>query len=262
MATTTAIVTGVPEIVFNFCLQDESNGNVMQINSTTGDYQFTNCSFSGFTVSGRGTVLVKGSQMTLEDNLTDRQLLVKVDNGVNKGIASLRVFAQGTTLTIQDRDTTNNVCPCTGVLMTREEMALQIVRASGVSSPPTPLGHTFADVPPSRWSFAWIEDLARRRVTLGCGGGNYCPDGLVTREQMAAFIIRSLHEPGYVPPTPRSQRFADVPPINPFYAYIEELAARGITFGCGGGNYCPTSVVTREQMRLFLMRAYGFTMDQ
>ena len=67
----------------------------------------------------------------------------------------------------------------------------------------------------------------------------------------------ALHEPGYVPPTPAMQRFADVPPSNPFYAHIEEMAVRGITLGCGGGNYCPTASVTRAQMAAFLVRAFN-----
>jgi hypothetical protein len=40
---------------------------------------------------------------------------------------------------------------------------------------------------------------------------------------MAAFIIRALHPPGYIPPTPEMQRFPDVPPTNAFYAHIVEL---------------------------------------
>jgi hypothetical protein len=36
---------------------------------------------------------------------------------------------------------------------------------------------------------------------------------------------------------------------------INRMAAAGITNGCGGGVYCPTQVVTREQMAAFLHRA-------
>jgi S-layer homology domain len=92
-------------------------------------------------------------------------------------------------------------------------------------------------------------------ITGGCGGGNYCPGAPVTREQMAAFIIRALGE--FSPPFPAGQRFLDVPFWNPFYAFIERMAVLGITGGCGGGNYCPTSPVTREQMAAFIIRALG-----
>jgi hypothetical protein len=53
------------------------------------------------------------------------------------------------------------------------------------------------------------------------------------------------------------QLFADVPPSNPFFTNIQDLALSGVTSGCGGGNYCPTDPVTREQMAAFLNRGLG-----
>jgi hypothetical protein len=38
-------------------------------------------------------------------------------------------------------------------------------------------------------------------------------------------------------------------------AWIEQLAAEGITSGCGNNNYCPTMPVTRDQMSVFLLKA-------
>jgi hypothetical protein len=148
-----------------------------------------------------------------------------------------------------------NYCP--GSNVTREQMAAFIIRALGDFNPPPPATQRFGDVPSSNPFYGFIEQMAVRQITLGCGGGNYCPTANVTREQIAAFIIRALHEPGYVPPAPGSQRFADVPSSNPFYAHIEEMAVRAITLGCGGGNYCPTANVTRGQMAAFLVRAFG-----
>jgi hypothetical protein len=148
-----------------------------------------------------------------------------------------------------------NYCPDPAV--TREQMAVFLIRAAGDFNPPTPGAQRFADVPSTNPFYAFIEQMAVRGITSGCGGGNYCPTANVTREQMAAFIIRALHEPGYVPPTNVPQRFADVPSSNPFYGHIEEMAVRQITLGCGGGNYCPTANVTRGQMAAFLVRAFG-----
>ncbi len=51
-----------------------------------------------------------------------------------------------------------------------------------------------------------------------------------------------------------SHNFADVPNANPFHADISALAASGVTTGCGGGNYCPSAFVTREQMAAFMNR--------
>jgi len=56
------------------------------------------------------------------------------------------------------------------------------------------------------------------------------------------------------PPTPT---FNDVPTDHMFYPYIEALVASGITAGCGSGNYCPDSPLTRGQMAVFLSKALG-----
>ncbi len=49
--------------------------------------------------------------------------------------------------------------------------------------------------------------------------------------------------------------FADVTCTTPYDAWIEQFAADGITGGCGGGNYCPNTTVTRAQMAVFIERA-------
>ena len=41
-------------------------------------------------------------------------------------------------------------------------------------------------------SIVWIY---AEEITLGCGGGRYCPLDFVTREQMASFLARALHLP-------------------------------------------------------------------
>jgi hypothetical protein len=61
---------------------------------------------------------------------------------------------------------------------------------------------TFNDVPPSHKFFADVEAVAAAGITSGCpqGTNNYCPDGLVTRGQMAAFLNRlGALGPGKVP---------------------------------------------------------------
>ena len=60
-----------------------------------------------------------------------------------------------------------------------------------------------------------------------------------------------------VSPAPGSPTFGDVPTNHPFFQYIEALAASGITGGCGSGNYCPDTPVTRGQMAVFLAKALG-----
>jgi hypothetical protein len=51
--------------------------------------------------------------------------------------------------------------------------------------------------------------------------------------------------------------FLDVPTNHWAAAWIERLAAEGITAGCGGGNYCPGTPVTRDQMAVFLLKTFN-----
>lgn len=60
-----------------------------------------------------------------------------------------------------------------------------------------------------------------------------------------------------VSPSPGAATFSDVPTDHSFFRFVEALAAAGITGGCGGGNYCPNSPVTRGQMAVFLSIALG-----
>lgn len=95
---------------FDACLQDESSGNILQVNSSNGSYQFTNC--RGLTSGGTGTITTKGCLVTLQVNGPDRRVLARIDTCVKTGIASIQIFLQASTFTILDRNTTNNTCSC------------------------------------------------------------------------------------------------------------------------------------------------------
>jgi hypothetical protein len=117
----------------------------------------------------------------------------------------------------------------------------------------------FADVPAASPFCRWIEELVRRGVTAGCGGGNFCPQQAVTREQMAVLILRTAH-PALDPPSCGMPMFADVPDSSPYCRWIEELVRRGVTAGCGGGNFCPQQAVTREQMAVFIVKTFDLSL--
>jgi uncharacterized delta-60 repeat protein len=96
---------------FDICLQDDSTGNLLQFNSTTGDYQFTRCGGS-LVLGGKGSLISRGGTFTLQDYEADRRVLARVDTSVNRGTASVQIFSQATTFTITDRNTLNNTCTC------------------------------------------------------------------------------------------------------------------------------------------------------
>jgi hypothetical protein len=118
----------------------------------------------------------------------------------------------------------------------------------------------FGDVPASSPYCAWIEELARRGVVTGCGGGSSCPTLVVSRESLAVYVLKTLEGPAYFPSPCATPVFNDVPGSSPFCPWVEELARRGVVTGCGGGNYCPTLAVSREQMAVFLTVTFGLVL--
>jgi hypothetical protein len=125
-------------------------------------------------------------------------------------------------------------------------MASFLVRAMELT--PLPTG-PFADISSSIHALN-INALAAAGITTGCSANAYCPDQVVSREQMATFLTRALEL------TPTQHNFADVG-TGTHAQDIGAIAAAGITTGCGPGLYCPFDWVTREQMASFLARAFA-----
>jgi len=98
-----------------------------------------------------------------------------------------------------------------------------------------------------------VDWLAEQEITLGCTTTTYCPDGTVTRAEMAAFLWRLEGSPeGSVP-----AGFGDVPE-DAFYGDAADwLLAAGITTGCTTSSYCPQGAVTRAEIFTFLNRLEG-----
>ncbi len=110
--------------------------------------------------------------------------------------------------------------------------------------PPPP----FRDIAASKF-YSDIVWLAESGITAGCGDGKFCPNGNVTRGQMASFLVRAFT----LPATGRDY-FSD-DGSNKHEANINRLAAAGITAGCDDDRFCPNGLVTRAQMATFMSKA-------
>ena len=148
---------------------------------------------------------------------------------------------------------------CPENVVTRAQMSVFLEK--GVHYPnaftPPDLVPTFNDTV-GYWAEDWIEALRNDGITGGCGTNLYCPEGSVTRAQMAVFLLKSKYGGGYTPPAVgASTGFSDVPTSHWAAPWIKQLAAEGITGGCGTGIYCPESPVTRAQMAVFLVKTFN-----
>jgi ELWxxDGT repeat protein len=114
---------------------------------------------------------------------------------------------------------------------------------------------TFADVATDHWAWRFVEALVTSGLTTGCGGDRYCPDLPVKRAEAAAFLVRAAHGSAFVPPPATGTVFQDVPAGHWAAPWIEQLAADGVTSGCGGGNFCPADPLTRAEVAVLLLKA-------
>jgi hypothetical protein len=152
---------------------------------------------------------------------------------------------------------------CPTDLVTRADMAGFILRAvHGPAFVPSPYAGAFLDVQAGDYNADYIQSFFDEGYTVGCGGGNFCPDAVHTRGQTAVFILKGEHGTSYVPPVCSStHEFDDVacPPTpgEPFGDWIGQLYVEGVTAGCGGNNFCPTAGIPNQQMATFLVRAFG-----
>jgi hypothetical protein len=141
---------------------------------------------------------------------------------------------------------------CPDSVVTRGQMAAFLVRALGLTER---LDDPFTDDDGHVFE-ADIERLAAAGITKGCNpptNDRFCPDGRVSREQMAAFLVRAL---GYTDPG-AGDLFVD-DDLSIFEGDIDRMATAGVTKGCNpptNDRYCPSGNVTRGQMAAFLHRA-------
>jgi len=139
---------------------------------------------------------------------------------------------------------------CSSSNVTRGQMAAFIIRAKygeNFTYTGTPY---FSDVPADSTFFKYVQKMKDDGITAV--SGTYMVDDTVTREQMAAFIIRAQYGENFTyTPTPY---FTDVPSTSIFFKYVQKMKDDGIT--TTSGNYMASSNVTRDQMAAFLGRAF------
>ncbi|HEX5732275.1 MAG TPA: delta-60 repeat domain-containing protein [Blastocatellia bacterium] len=96
---------------FDICIKDDSNGNMLQIDSLTGEYKFTACSAS-LNLAGTGSVKVKGCKITLKHAAIDRTISVTINSCKDKASASIEVLSSGRSFALSDSDTAQGACVC------------------------------------------------------------------------------------------------------------------------------------------------------
>jgi hypothetical protein len=141
-----------------------------------------------------------------------------------------------------------NYCPDDRV--TRGEMAVFLARVLAL---PVPSADHFGD-DDGRFYESAANRLFEAGITEGCGPNRYCGEQFIPREQMAAFLARTL-----ALPNSSVDHFVD-DEGSMFEGAIDKIAQAKITLGCNpptNNRFCPTDHVTRGQMAAFFKRAWG-----
>ncbi len=150
-------------------------------------------------------------------------------------------------------------------IVTRDQMAVFIARALAggeANVPAGPATPSFPNVPADYWAYRHVEFLKAQKVVLGYTNGTYGASDVVDRGQMAVFIARAVVNvgqrpdlPNYIPPT--TPTFPDVLPDAWDYKFVEFLVEKSVVQGEADGQFHPELLCSRDQMAVFVARAFG-----
>ena len=152
-------------------------------------------------------------------------------------------------------------------VVTRRDMAREMLKAlegenyiplnPNNNNEPYQVTGIYDDVGVNDVNAVFIEDFERRGLTdKGCSTDNFCPNMVVTREQIAPIFLKIFFGEDFTP-SPSGNGFSDVP-FGSFNAdWIVELRDQQYTEGCDSNKYCPKEPVTREWFDFLLSKIEG-----
>ena len=153
-------------------------------------------------------------------------------------------------------------------VVARDQMAVYIARALAGGDdavPPGPGTASFTDVATDYWAFKYVEYAVAQGVVTGYPDDTYRPGDAVNRGQMAVYIARALAgSDAGVPDPPVAPTFADVTSDNEWawcYKHVEYIVDQGVASGYGDSLYHPEVQVTRDQMAVYVQRAWDLPLD-
>jgi hypothetical protein len=148
--------------------------------------------------------------------------------------------------------------------VSRAQMAVFISRAvagGDENIPAGPAEPTFEDVPNDHWAYRHVEYCFANDVVRGFSPLIYGPDEAVSRAAMAVFISRAVAGGDEnVPAGPAEPTFEDVPTDHWAYKHIEYAVSEDIVQGYDPFSYAPAVTVSRDQMAVFICRAFDLPM--
>ena len=140
--------------------------------------------------------------------------------------------------------------------LTRAMFVTILGRMAGVKEADWP-GTSFTDVKTGTWYAPYVQWAAKHGIADGVDVGKFAPNSPVTREQMAALVIRYTDAAGKTLPAgvdvPSS--FRDAASISGWaYESVDRMRITGLLNGDEKGNFNPRSGATRAEAATVFMR--------
>lgn len=135
--------------------------------------------------------------------------------------------------------------------VTRAEFVTMVMRVMKYEAAPGGIP-AFTDVPPSSWSYRWVQAAVYANTVSGVAPGRFAPDQPVTREEAAALLARAFTLVHAGDAAPVSVPFADGYAVaNWARGSVAAMQKQGIMTG-DNGYFRPADTLTREELAVLM----------
>ncbi|MCL2843802.1 MAG: S-layer homology domain-containing protein, partial [Oscillospiraceae bacterium] len=116
----------------------------------------------------------------------------------------------------------------------------------------------FSDVAPNNWFYHYVAWAYHEGLVQGIGGDRFAPNALITREQLAAMLVRTLDVEDRETAVGPTMDFPDAGTISSWApVYVYNAFRQGWMIGDRGGNFRPAENIMRAEVATAVNRMLG-----
>ncbi len=144
--------------------------------------------------------------------------------------------------------------------ITRAEFCKLIAMAFGFEASDASI--SFSDVNSDAWYYQVVTSAAKNGIVTGYEDGSFRPEAFITREEMAAMLVRAFKAAGVEVPE-GEMTFADADEMGDWSVdLIASLAKMGIVSGRGDNRFVPRDNLTRAEAAKVIYSAYKIMQEK
>jgi len=141
-----------------------------------------------------------------------------------------------------------------GSNVTRAQFVTMLVRGFGIETASSSDSSRFADVAPGVWYRDAVEAAAAAGIVNGVSGDRFDPNAEITREQMAAMLVRAWEAVnGSITASTGGLSFEDADRVSGWAEdAVQRAVSQGWLQGKGGSKLAPDATATRAESAMLL----------